>query len=171
MSEVQQKLNGPEPDMNNSKSKIGLLSDELLSWIGRASEPRTEIASRREIRKYSIATGWKKKEYLDGDEAPPLFHLPLFWDMVELEQLTPDGVSIDGLLPKFPLEKAMAGGLNIEYFKPIMAEDVLVATRTLTNIYEKAGSQGPIIFYEVVMRVETAAGELVLIEKTTRLLR
>jgi len=171
MSEVQQKLNGPEPDVNNSKSKIGLLSDELLSWIGRSSEPRTEIASRREIRKYSIATGWKKKQYLDGDEAPPLFHLPLFWDMVELEQLTPDGVSIDGLLPKFPLEKAMAGGLNIEYFKPIMAEDVLVATRTLTNIYEKAGSQGPIIFYEVVMRVETAAGELVLIEKTTRLLR
>jgi 3-methylfumaryl-CoA hydratase len=52
-----------------------------------------------------------------------------------------------------------------------MAEDVLVATRTLTNIYEKSGSQGPIIFYEVLMRVETAAGELVLTEKTTRLLR
>jgi hydroxyacyl-ACP dehydratase HTD2-like protein with hotdog domain len=75
------------------------------------------------------------------------------------------------LLPKFPLEKAMAGGLSIDYFRPIMAEDVLVATRTLTNIYEKSGSQGPIIFYEVVMRVETAAGELVLTEKTTRLLR
>jgi len=100
-----------------------------------------------------------------------LFHLALFWDMVELDKLTPDGVSIDELLPKFPLEKAMAGGLSIDYFRPIMAEDVLVATRTLTNIYEKSGSQGPIIFYEVLMRVETAAGELVLTEKTTRLLR
>jgi hydroxyacyl-ACP dehydratase HTD2-like protein with hotdog domain len=147
------------------------LSDELLSCIGRTSARRTEIASRREIRKYSIATGWKKKEYLDGDEAPPLFHLALFWDMVELDQLTPDGVSIDGLLPKFPLEKAMAGGLSIDYFRPIMAGDVLVATRTLTNIYEKSGSQGPIIFYEVVMRVETVDGEPVLTEKTTRLLR
>ena len=103
--------------------------------------------------------------------APPLFHLALFWDIVELDQLSPDGVSIDRLLPQFPLEKAMAGGLNIEYFRPIMAGDELIATRTLTNIYEKNGSQGPIIFYEVVMRVETAAGELVLIEKTTRLLR
>ena len=91
--------------------------------------------------------------------------------MVELDQLTPDGVSIDGLLPKFPLEKAMAGGLSIDYFRPIMAGDALVATRTLTNIYEKSGSQGPIIFYEVIMRVETANGELVLTEKTTRLLR
>lgn len=171
MNKVQQQLNVPEPVRTDPINTTGLLSDELLSWIGRSSEPRTEIASRREIRKYSIATGWKKKEYLYGDEAPPLFHLALFWDMVELDQLTPDGVSIDGLLPKFPLEKAMAGGLNIEYFRPIKAEDVLVATRTLTNIYEKAGSQGPIIFYEVIMRVETAAGELVLTEKTTRLLR
>lgn len=160
-----------EPGNQETASGTGLLSAELLSCIGRSSTPRTEIASRREIRKYSIATGWKKKEYLDGDEAPPLFHLALFWDMVELENLTPDGVSIDGLLPKFPLEKAMAGGLSIDYFRPIKAGDVLVGTRTLTNIYEKAGSQGPIIFYEVVMRVETEAGEPVLTEKTTRLLR
>jgi hydroxyacyl-ACP dehydratase HTD2-like protein with hotdog domain len=171
MSEAPQRLNSPEPGKDKFVSSNGLLSDELLSCIGRTSARRTEIASRREIRKYSIATGWKKKEYLDGDEAPPLFHLALFWDMVELDKLTPDGVSIDELLPKFPLEKAMAGGLSIDYFRPIMAEDVLVATRTLTNIYEKSGSQGPIIFYEVIMRVETAAGELVLTEKTTRLLR
>jgi 3-methylfumaryl-CoA hydratase len=65
----------------------------------------------------------------------------------------------------------MAGGLSIDYFRPIKAGDVLIATRTFTNIYEKAGSQGPIIFYEVVMKVETEAGEPVLTEKTTRLLR
>ena len=171
MSTAQQQVTSSEPGRKNSVSTGGLLSDDLLACIGRTSAPRTEIASRREIRKYSIATGWTKKEYLNGDEAPPLFHLALFWDMVELDNLTPDGVSIDELLPKFPLEKAMAGGLSIDYFKPIMAEDVLVATRTLTNIYEKSGSQGPIIFYEVIMRVETAAGELVLTEKTTRLLR
>ncbi len=168
MSEAPQQLHPPEPIRDSAG---GLLGDDLLSCIGRTSAPRTEIASRREIRKYSIATGWKKKEYLDGDEAPPLFHLALFWDMVELDKLTPDGVSIDGLLPKFPLEKAMAGGLSIDYFRPIMAGDVLVATRTLTDIYEKSGSQGPIIFYEVVMRVETVDGEPVLTEKTTRLLR
>ena len=171
MSTAHQQITSSEPDRKKSLSTDGLLSDDLLACIGRMSAPRTEIASRREIRKYSIATGWKKKEYLYGDEAPPLFHLALFWDMVELDKLTPDGVSIDELLPKFPLEKAMAGGLSIDYFRPIMAEDVLVATRTLTNIYEKSGSQGPIIFYEVIMRVETAAGELVLTEKTTRLLR
>lgn len=171
MTKEQNQRSKPDPGKASSSNTNGILSDELLSHIGRTSAPQTEIASRREIRKYSIATGWKKKEYIDGDVAPPLFHLALFWDIVELDQLSPDGVSIDRLLPKFPLEKAMAGGLNIDYFRPIMAGDVLIATRTLTDIYEKVGSQGPIIFYEVVMRVETEAGELVLTEKTTRLLR
>lgn len=149
----------------------GLLTPELLANIGRASPPRQELVARREIRKYSIATSQRKRRFLDGDEAPPMFHVALFWDVVELDQLTPDGVSIDTLLPKFPLERAMAGGLKIEYHRPILAGDLLTATRTLTDIYEKQGSQGPLIFYEVVMEVVNEAGEPVLTEKTTRILR
>ena len=148
-----------------------LLSPELLANIGRSSEPRQELVARREVRKYAIATSQRQRRFLDGDEAPPMFHVALFWDVVELDQLTPDGVSIDTLLPKFPLQRAMAGGLKIEYHKPIMAGDLLTATRTLTAIYEKQGSQGPLIFYEVVMEVVNEAGEPVLTEKTTRILR
>jgi hydroxyacyl-ACP dehydratase HTD2-like protein with hotdog domain len=148
-----------------------LLSPELLANIGRSSEPRQELVARREIRKYAIATSQRQRRFLDGDEAPPMFHVALFWDVVELDQLTPDGVSIDTLLPKFPLQRAMAGGLKIEYHKPIMAGDLLTATRTLTAIYEKQGSQGPLIFYEVVMEVVNEAGKPVLTEKTTRILR
>ena len=53
--------------------------------------------------------------------------------LAELDQLTPDGVSIDTLLPRFPLEKAMAGGLHIEYHKPVYPGDWLTATRTQRN--------------------------------------
>jgi hydroxyacyl-ACP dehydratase HTD2-like protein with hotdog domain len=148
-----------------------LLSPELLSNIGRSLPPRQELVARREIRKYAIATSQRQRKFLDGDEAPPMFHLALFWDVVELDQLTPDGVSIDSLLPRFPLEKAMAGGLKIDYHQPIRAGDLLTATRTLTDIYEKQGSQGPLIFYEVVMEVVNESGEPVLTEKTTRILR
>lgn len=148
-----------------------LLTDDLLANIGSSAPPRTERASRRDIRKYSVATGQRLTKYLEGDEAPPMFYIALFWDVVELDQLTPDGISIDNLLPKFPLERAMAGGLKIDYHRPILAEDVLVATRTLTNIYEKQGSQGPLIFYEVVMNVANESGEPVLTETATRILR
>ena len=45
------------------------------------------------------------------------------------------------------------------------------ATRTLTDIYEKAGRSGPLIFYEVLMEVRDDDGELVVTEKTRRILR
>ena len=148
-----------------------LLDDTLLANIGRQSEPRREIVTRRDIRKYAVATGNRQRRYLDGDEAPPLYHLALFWEVVELDQLLPDGVSVDTLLPKFPLEKAMAGGLQIQYHQPIRPGDWLTATRTLTNIYEKHGRSGPLIFYEVLMEVLNDDGEPVVTEKTTRILR
>ncbi|MEM1190863.1 MAG: MaoC family dehydratase N-terminal domain-containing protein [Pseudomonadota bacterium] len=148
-----------------------LLDDTLLANIGRRSEPRREIVTRRDIRKYAIATGNRQRRYLDGDEAPPLYHLALFWDVVELDQLLPDGVSVDTLLPKFPLEKAMAGGLQIQYHRKIRPGDWLTATRTLSNIYEKHGRSGPLIFYEVLMEVVSDEGEPVVTEKTTRILR
>ncbi|MFO1376006.1 MAG: MaoC family dehydratase N-terminal domain-containing protein [Steroidobacteraceae bacterium] len=148
-----------------------LLTAEHLANIGRQAPVKREVVTRRDIRKYSVATGQILRKFLDGDEAPPLFHVALFWDVVELGQLTPDGVSMDTLIPPLPLERAMAGGLKIEYHRPIRPGDVLIAKRTLTNLYEKQGSKGPIIFYEVIMTVETEAGEPVLTEKTTRLLR
>ena len=149
----------------------GLLSQDVMAAVGRQSEPHRELVTRRDIRKYAVATGNRQQKYLDGDQAPPMFHVPLFWDVVELEQLTPDGVSIDTLLPKFPLEKAMAGGLEITYHKPVYPGDWLTATRTLTDIYEKQGRSGALIFYEVVMEVRNDDQELVIREKTTRILR
>ena len=148
-----------------------LLSAEHLAHIGCQAPLKREVVTRRDIRKYSVATGQTLRKYLDGDEGPPLYHVALFWDVVELDQLTPDGVSIDSLIPRLPLERAMAGGLKIEYHRPIRPGDVLVARRTLTDLYEKQGSKGPLIFYEVTMTVETESGDPVITEKTTRLLR
>ena len=148
-----------------------LLTKEILSNIGRSAPPREEVVTRRDIRKYSVATGQRLEKYLAGDEAPPMFHVALFWDVVALDELTPDGVSIDTLVPKFPLERAMAGGLEIEYHKTIHPGDVLISKRTLTDIYDKEGSKGPLIFYEVTMEVEDQSGEPVLTQKTTRILR
>ena len=153
------------PDM----SKV--LTSDLLANIGRSAPPREELVTRRDIRKYSVATDQRQEKFLAGDEAPPMFHVALFWDVVELNELTPDGVSVDSLLPKFPLQRAMAGGLKIDYHKAIYPGDVLVSTRVLTDIYEKQGSQGPLIFYEVVMEVANKSGEPVLTQKTTRILR
>ena len=150
---------------------MGLLTPKLLANIGKTAPPRTEVVTRRDIRKYAIATNQRRRKYLDGDEAPPLYHVALFWDVVELGELTPDGVSIDKLLPKLPLERAMAGGLDITYHDRIRPGDILMGHRTLTDLYEKEGRSGPLIFYEAVLEVTRKDGTPVITEKTTRLLR
>ena len=149
----------------------GLLSEQLLENIGRSSAPKTELVTRRDIRKYAVATGQRQKKFLDGDEAPPLFHIALFWEVVEYEKLNPDGVFIDALVPDFPLKRAMAGGVQLEFHKTIVPGDVLTARRTLTEIFEKSGSSGPLIFYVIVTEIENEAGEAVLTEKATRIMR
>jgi hydroxyacyl-ACP dehydratase HTD2-like protein with hotdog domain len=149
----------------------GLLTPELLANIGKRAPPDCEVVTRRDIRKYAIASGQTQRKYLDGDVAPPLFHVALFWPVVPREDLTPDGVAGDALVPRLPLERAMAGGLDIEYHGELRPGDEVVATRTLTNLYEKAGRSGPLIFYEIVMEVRRASGELLITEKTTRILR
>ena len=149
----------------------GLLTDDVLAGIGRSAPPKKALVTRRDIRKYAVATGQRLPKFLAGDEAPPMFHLALFWDIVEVNLLNPDGVYVDPLIPELPLKRAMAGGLKIEYHSGIFPGDVLTATRTLTDIYEKEGSQGPLIFYEVLMEVENESGNPVLTEKTTRIMR
>jgi hydroxyacyl-ACP dehydratase HTD2-like protein with hotdog domain len=148
-----------------------LLDDQVLSNIGKSEPPQKQLATRRDIRKYAVATGQRLRKFLDGDEAPPLFHIALFWDIVPLDELLPDGLSVDPLLPEFPLKRAMAGGWNIQYYRPIYPGDELAAQRTLSNIYEKSGSKGPLIFYEITRDIRTSAGEPVLTEKMTRILR
>ena len=65
-----------------------LLSDELLANIGRSNPPQRELVTRRDIRKYAVATGNRQRKYLDGDQAPPMFHVPLFWDIGSRGQST-----------------------------------------------------------------------------------
>jgi len=149
----------------------GLLTPEMRAHVGRQRPPRTELVTRRDIRKYAIASGQRLRKYLDGDEAPPLFHVALFWDVVERHELSADGVSVDPLLPPLPLTRAMAGGITVRYHRPVRPGDTLVARRTLTDLYEKAGRSGPLLFYEVTLEVTLASGEPVLTEQTTRLLR
>ena len=148
-----------------------LLNDELLASIGRRSEPQRELVTRRDIRKYAVATGNRQRKYLNGDQAPPMFHVPLFWDVVELGELREDGVSTNKWLPAFPLDREMAGGLEIEYHRPVYPGDWLTASRTLTDIYEKKGKSGPLIFYEMVLEVLNDEGELIIREKATRILK
>jgi 3-methylfumaryl-CoA hydratase len=96
----------------------------------------------------------------------------LFRQIMEAGELLPDGRQPDSqLLPELPLKRAMAGGTEATYHRKIYPGDVLVATQTLVDVFEKEGSQGPLIFTVVEIKVETESGEPVMTERVTSIKR
>ena len=149
----------------------GLVTAAIRACIGRSAPPVELEVTRRDIVKYAIATDQRQEKYLRGDEAPPLFLFGADRPLAPLDQLGPDGLQPDPLAPDLPLERVMAGGFHQRYHRSIRPGDRLVITRTITDIYEKQGSSGPLIFvvYEIV--VTTHDGEPVLTETQTRINR
>jgi 3-methylfumaryl-CoA hydratase len=150
---------------------MSLISAEARRMIGAFEPPVRVEVSRREIEKYAASTEQVLEKYLRGDEAPPMFLFGVLRPVVPLDQLGPDGIASASLMPDLPLKRVMAGGTKVRYFRPVKPGDVLVATRSLADMYEKAGSQGPLIFLVYKLDVRTEAGEPVAEETQTRIVR
>jgi len=150
---------------------MSLIPGAARAMIGQSDPPiRVEIV-RRDIVKYAVATEQRQRKFLEGDEAPPMFLFGALRPVVPIGALGPDGIAAGSLLPDLPLKRVMAGGSRTRYFRAVKPGDVLVATRSLADIYEKSGAQGPLIFLVYKLDVRTEAGEAVIEETQTRIVR
>lgn len=149
-----------------------LLTEAHRAWIGHEDPPVTVEVSRRDIIKYAIATEQQLPKYLAGDEAPPMFIFNLFGPLRPLGELRADGLG-RGLAsgPKLPLKRVMAGGVELRLHRPIRPGDVLTGVSRIVDLFEKAGSSGPLIFTVRELRVSDANGEPVLEEIQTGIAR
>ena len=149
----------------------GLLSEDALAWIGRSDPPLSVEVSRRDIVKYSISTEQVLEKYLTGYEAPPMFVAGLSREVVPLDDLGPDGLAQASLVPDLPLKRVMAGGVEFDFHRTVHPGDVLVFERSLSSLTEKQGRTRPLIFVTYTINCRTEAGEPVLEQKQTRILR
>ncbi len=148
-----------------------LITDEIRSWIGRADEPIRLEVSRRDIVKYSLATEQLNEKYLRGDEAPPMFLFGTDRALTPIDELGPDGLRRDPLLPDLPLKRVMAGGVKQRHLLPIVPGDVLLIRRSITDIYDKQGSSGALIFIVYDVSVTNANDALVMQQTQSRIIR
>lgn len=148
-----------------------LLTDQHRALIGQTDPPVRVEVTRREIRKYAVATEQRCERFLAGDEAPPMFFFGLMRPIVALDALRADGLAPTTAMPDLPLQRTMAGGTRMVLHRPMRAGDTLLVTRTLEDMYEKAGRQGPLIFIVHRLSVVTESGEPVLEEIQTRIMR
>jgi hydroxyacyl-ACP dehydratase HTD2-like protein with hotdog domain len=160
-----------------------LITDEIRSWIGRETLPWTIEASKLDIKRFAVATDDTNPLYLDeeyaqkshhgGIIAPPLFYMAPLTNPVPESELRPDGLPYEGKfpIPPTPLPRLMDGGTEIEFFAPIRAGDTLTGRCKITNIYQKEGRSGPLIFVERECTYTNQNGEVVVIEKGAAILR
>mgnify|MGYP001422167294 FL=1 len=148
-----------------------LITDEIKSWIGRSDDPVEFEVSQRDIVKYAIATDQKLDKYVKGEEAPPMFLFGADRPLTSMEKLGPDGLRKDTLVPELPLKRVMAGGVKKRYHGKIKPGDILTIERTISDIFEKTGKTGPLIFVVYQINVKNQDGELVLQEEQTRINR
>ena len=149
-----------------------LLTAEHRAWIGHEDAPLHVEVSRRDIIKYSIATEQVQERYLRGDEAPPMFIFNLFGALRPIGELRPDGLGRgQNAGPKLPLQRVMAGGMELLVQRPIRPGDRLTGTHRIVDMFEKTGAQGPLIFTVRELRVVADNGEPVLVETQTAIAR
>jgi hydroxyacyl-ACP dehydratase HTD2-like protein with hotdog domain len=160
-----------------------LITDEVRSWIGRETLPWTIEASKLDMKRFAVATDDPNPLYLDGEYAqkshyggiiaPPLFYMAPLTNPVPESDLRPDGLPYEGKfpIPPTPLPRLMDGGTEIEFFAPIRAGDTITGRCKITNIYQKEGRSGPLIFVEREYTYTNQNGEVVVIEKGAAILR
>ncbi len=149
----------------------GLLTPEITAKIGETNPVIHVEVTRRDLQKYAVSTGQRAKKYIDGDEAPPLFHFGYIMEILPPEALRVDGIAEDKLIPPLPLKRIMAGSSNTVFHRAIREGDKLAITRQLNDIYEKEGKTGPLIFVVTEVIVETEDGEPILNETTSLIAR
>jgi hydroxyacyl-ACP dehydratase HTD2-like protein with hotdog domain len=160
-----------------------LITDEILSWIGRETPSWTIEVSRLDVQRFAVATDDLNPLYLDEEKAkqsvyggliaPPLFYMAPLTEPKPESELRHDGLPYEGKfpIPPTPLPRLMDGGTDIEFFQPIRVGDVLTGRSKIVDLYQKEGRSGPLIFVVRETTFTNQHGAVVLIEKGASILR
>jgi hydroxyacyl-ACP dehydratase HTD2-like protein with hotdog domain len=126
---------------------------------------RSDPVSLRQIREYIAGTGGRPEDIDEtrADEpicAPPLFFHAACRPVVAEDDLLSDGqyqfLGVPGVSGR-----TMAGGHKYEVVAPVRVGDVLTVTERLTDITEKNGSSGPLVFVTTEAEYHNQARKLV----------
>lgn len=138
------------------------ITDEMINLISKEFGPYVYEVEKGAIRKVAEAIGdpnplWQNEEYAKrsrygGIIASPTFFFSLRFD--EIAQLLTE--------LECPLRESMNAGSEIEYFQPIRPGDVITVKAKVTDIREREGRSGKMLFVPVDLTYENQKGELVL---------
>lgn len=144
-----------------------VITDEMKKVIGVESEPTTIEVEKEPIRRFAEAIGDPNPVYYDVDHArklgyrsiiaPPGFH-PQYCFPLKKSKAVAEGPRV-----RSPFTRSLNGGNEYEFFQPIQAGDVLTMTTRVSDIYERDGRMGKMLFIVTENVFRNQKKEMVLI--------
>ncbi len=157
-----------------------LITDKLRAdlRLGVSRGSYTFEVDKKWIRQFAKALGddnplWHDEEYAVREGAHgALTAPPTFFNALEPAEALfgPGGgeggiVNLEGILAQIPYKRTMGGSVfdRVEYVQPIKAGDVITVTVTYTDVYEREGRGGRLLFIIRECRYTNQQGDLVAI--------
>lgn len=157
--------------------KESLITPEVKAMIGiEKTFSSPEEVGRATIRRFAIAVGDPNPLYWDeefaqntrygGIIAPPTMIFELNHNLGDDISEEDGGYSDKILLPP-PLTRFVRGGNEYEFFQPVRPMDKITVKRKISQIYEKEGKGGPLVFVIIELTYTNQKGELLGINRET----
>jgi len=148
-----------------------VITDEMRKSIGIESEPTIVEIEKEPIRRFAAAMGnpnplhfdeeYAKKHGFRSIVAPPGFN-PLYFFHIKTAEPQEEAREI-----RSRFTHGLNGGGEYEFFQPIQAGDILSITHRTSDIYERDGRMGKMIFIISETICRNVKGEIVLIMSNT----
>lgn len=139
-----------------------VITEEMRSFIGVESPPVTYRVSHREIARFNAA--------IRGD-LPPIESDPASEDGAPLEAnpLILRSFMTAPFDPTFPepFHDILDGGSRFSFNRPVVAGDEITVTRKMTDVFEKSGRLGPMLFKISLVSYIDGKGRLVATQEST----
>ncbi|MBF6568668.1 MAG: MaoC family dehydratase N-terminal domain-containing protein [Candidatus Binataceae bacterium] len=141
-----------------------VVTDEVRANVGKQGEPRVYDVERGAIRRFAEAIGDLNPIFNDeaaaretrfgGMIAPPTFCRSM-------------GSAIPQVALDLPGFRALDGGSDWEYFKPIRAGDRITVQSKIADIRETAGRLGPMVFIVVETSYSNQFAQICVTQRST----
>ena len=140
-----------------------VVTEEMRSFIGAESPPVTYRVSHREVARFNAAIRGElppvESDPLADSGEPPLVANPLILRSFITAPFDPP-------FPE-PFHDVLDGGSRFSFNRPVVAGDEITVVRKMTDMFEKNGRFGPMLFKITEVSYRDGQGELVATQEST----
>ncbi|MFC1908942.1 MaoC family dehydratase N-terminal domain-containing protein [Chloroflexota bacterium] len=143
-----------------------VITEELRNMVGVEAEPEVLNVEKGHIRRFAEAVGdpnplWQDEAYAGKSRYGSIIGPPMFLQDEGKNKIA------DRLMEKISPAGFLNGGVEVEFYKPMIPGDIITTRAKLTDLYEKQGKSGKLIFMVIEVTFTNQRGELVSISRNT----